>query len=193
MKQERGYPIAVITSKGERALKSGHPWVYGAEIKQLAGGAENGGLVDVVSAGGSYLGTGFYNDQSKIAIRVFSRNANDRFDEAFWLRRLEYAVAYRKTVMPGGDFKCCRLIHGEADQFPGLTIDRYDNLLVAQVLSLGMERIKPVIFNGLYRILTGQGERIDGLFERTRLKCRTSLALPTLTGWSRICITTTKH
>lgn len=183
MKQERGYPIAVITPKGERALKSGHPWVYGAEIKQLAGGAENGGLVDVVSTGGSYLGTGFYNDQSKITIRVFSRNANDRFDEAFWLRRLDYAVDYRKTVMPGDDFKCCRLIHGEADQFPGLTIDRYDNLLVAQVLSLGMERIKSMIFNGLYRILTERGERIDGLFERNDVALRDKEGLEQGKGW----------
>ncbi len=183
MKQERGYPIAVITPKGERALKSGHPWVYGAEIKQLTGGAENGGLVDVVSTGGSYLGTGFYNDQSKITIRVVSRNANDRFDEAFWLRRLDYAVDYRTTVMPGDDFKCCRLIHGEADQFPGLTIDRYDNLLVAQVLSLGMERIKPMIFNGLYRILTERGERIDGLFERNDVALRDKEGMEQGKGW----------
>ena len=183
MKQERGYPIAVITPKGERALKSGHPWVYGAEIKQVTGPVENGGLVDVVSTGGSYLGTGFYNDRSKITIRIVSRNANDRFDEAFWLRRLEYAVAYRRTVMPGGDFKCCRLIHGEADQFPGLTIDRYDNLLVAQVLSLGMERIKPVIFNGLYRILTGQGEHIDGLFERNDAALRDKEGMERGKGW----------
>jgi 23S rRNA (cytosine1962-C5)-methyltransferase len=183
MKQERGYPIAVITPKGERALKGGHPWVYGAEVKQLTGQPENGGLVDVVSTGGSYLGTGFYNDHSKITVRLLSRNANDRFDEAFWMRRLEYAVSYRRTVMPGADFQCCRLIHGEADQFPGLTVDRYGELLVAQVLSLGMERIKPLLFQGLYRILTGQGERITGLFERNDVALRDKEGLEQGKGW----------
>lgn len=183
MKQERGYPIAVITAKGERALKSGHPWVYGAEIVQLAGPVENGGLVDVVSAGGSYLGTGFYNDRSKITIRVLSRNANDRFDEAFWLRRLDYALAYRRTVMPGDDFKCCRLIHGEADQFPGLTVDRYGDLLAGQVLSLGMERIKPMLFQGLYRLLTEQGEQIRGIFERNDVALREKEGMEQGKGW----------
>ncbi|MCI8539211.1 MAG: class I SAM-dependent rRNA methyltransferase [Oscillospiraceae bacterium] len=182
MKQERGYPIVTVTPKGERALKNGHPWVYGAEITRQTG-AENGGLVDVVSSGGSYLGTGFYNQRSKIAVRILSRNANDRFDEAFWLRRLEYAVAYRRTVMGPDDFACCRLIHGEADQFPGLTVDRYGNLLSAQVLSLGMERVKSLLFNGLYRLLTEQGERIDGLFERNDAALREKEGLEQGKGW----------
>lgn len=182
MKQERGYPIVTVTPKGERALKSGHPWVYGAEITSQTG-VENGGLVDVLSSGGSYLGTGFYNQKSKIAVRVFSRNANDRFDEAFWLRRLEYAVAYRQTVMGPDDFACCRLIHGEADQFPGLTVDRYGSLLSAQVLCLGMERVKPLIFNGLYRLLTERGEQIDGLFERNDAALRDKEGLPQGKGW----------
>ncbi len=182
MKQERGYPIVTVTTKGERALKNGHPWVYGAEITSQTG-AENGGLVDVVSSGGSYLGTGFYNQRSKIAVRILSRNANDRFDEAFWLRRLEYAVAYRRTVMGPDDLACCRLIHGEADQFPGLTVDRYGNLLSAQVLSLGMERVKSLLFNGLYRLLTEQGERIDGLFERNDAALREKEGLEQGKGW----------
>ena len=183
MKQKRDYPIAVVTPKGEKALVGGHPWVYGEEIRSLVGAPENGGLVDVVSAGGSYLGTGFYNSHSKITVRILSRNANDRFDRAFWLRRLEYAVQYRRTVMPGDDFQCCRLIHGEADQLPGLTVDRYGELLVAQVLSLGMERIKPMLFEGLRRILNGQGERIAGLFERNDVGLREKEGLEQGKGW----------
>ena len=84
---------------------------------------QNGSLVDVF-AGNAYMGTGFYNANSKILVRLLSRNANDRFDAAFWHRRADYAIAYRETVMPGPDFRCCRLVHGEADQLPGLTVDR---------------------------------------------------------------------
>ena len=117
MKQQRSYPAVQVTAKGERAIKNGHPWVYGAELTGQTGTPENGGLVDVF-AGSAYMGTGFYNERSKITVRLLSRNANDRFDAAFWRRRVAYAIAYRKTVMPGADFQCCRLIHGEADQMP---------------------------------------------------------------------------
>ena len=109
----RNYPKFYITKKGERAARGGHPWVYGEDD-----------LVDVVTDKGKYLGTGFVNDNSKIRVRILSTNTNDRFEEAFWERRLQYALDYRKTVMPGDDFKCCRLIFGEADQFPGWTVDR---------------------------------------------------------------------
>lgn len=183
MKQKRGYPIAVITPKGEKSLVGGHPWVYDAEIKSLTELPENGALVDVVSSGGSWLGTGFYNAHSKITIRILSRNANDRFDRAFWMRRLEYAIAYRRTVMPGENFRCCRLVHGEADQLPGLTVDRYGELLVAQVLSLGMERIKPMLFEGLYQLLTERGECITGLFERNDVALREKEGLTQTKGW----------
>ena len=130
--------------------------MYGEEIRSLVGAPENGGLVDVIPPG-ELPRHRFLQQSFKITVRILSRNANDRFDRAFWLRRLEYAVQYRRTVMPGDDFQCCRLIHGEADQLPGLTVDRYGELLVAQVLSLGMERIKPMLFEGLRRILNGQG------------------------------------
>ena len=165
MKQERSYPKVYVTNKAERAVKGGHPWVYGEEIRRMEGTPENGGLVDVL-AGSAYLGTGFYNDASKITVRLISRSANDRFDAAFWRRRVEYALRYRRTVMPGSDFKCCRLIHGEADQMPGLTVDRYDTILSVQVLSLGMERVKDVVFAALLDVLREMGEDIRGIYER---------------------------
>ncbi len=149
----RSYPKATITQKAERALRGGHPWVYGEEILSLSEQPENGALVDVFSQKDRYLGTGFYNSHSKITVRLLSRNANDRFDEAFFERRLQYAIAYRKTVMPGDDFRCCRLIFGEADGMPGLTVDRFEDVLVIQTLSLGMEVRKQMIFALLLQIL----------------------------------------
>ena len=183
MKQKRVYPIVTITPKAERSLRNGHPWVYGEEIRTRQGEPLNGELVDVCSQNGTYLGTGFYNDNSKITVRLLSRNANDRFDAAFWLRRVEYAVAYRRTVMPGPDFQCCRLIHGEADQFPGLTVERYNDLLVTETLSLGMERVKPLIFDALYQVLTAQGETISGIYERNESAIRRLEGMDTGKGW----------
>ena len=162
----RNYPKLTVTEKAEKLLRGGHVWVYGDEITAAEGTPEDGALTDVFSGKGKYLGTGFYNSHSKIRVRIISKNTNDTFDEKFWERRLTYAVAYRKTVMGDTDFRCCRLIFGEADQFPGLTVDRFDNILVAEVLSLGIEKIKGMLFPALVRILREMGEEIDGIYER---------------------------
>lgn len=172
MKQNRGYPIVSVTRKAENSILIGHPWVYNTEIVKTQGHYENGDLVDVISLKGSYLGTGFINDHSKIRIRIISRNANDTFDEAFFERRLRHAWDYRKTVMGKDDTSCCRIIFGEADLFPGLTVDRFSNILVAQTLSLGIEKIKPVLFSLLCKILKEDGQVIDGVYERNDVGIR---------------------
>ena len=87
MKAERPYPQVRVTRKGERALAAGHPWVYAAEVTEADESIRDGGLADIVSGKGAYLGTGFYNSHSLIRCRLLSRNANDRFDDAFWQRR----------------------------------------------------------------------------------------------------------
>lgn len=171
MKQERSFARFTVTKKGERAIVSGHPWVYDGEIQSVDGAFENGGLVDVVSEKGRYLGTGLISETSKIRIRLISRNANDRFDAAFWERRIRYAWEYRKTVM-GPDIACCRIIFGEADTFPGLTVDRFGDLLVTQTLSLGMERLKPLLFPLIYQVLTQDGQQIRGIYERNDVAIR---------------------
>ena len=99
----RPYAKLTITKKGERAARSGHPWVYGEEVIHVEGTYQTGDIVDVYSDKDRYLGTGFANDISKIRVRIVSRNANDRFDEAFWQRRVKYALDYRKTVMGDKD------------------------------------------------------------------------------------------
>ena len=179
----RAYTKFYITPKGERAVRSGHPWVYAEEITNIEGEYRNGDLVDVVTNKGKYLGTGFVNDHSKIRVRLISTNTNDKFDADFWERRLRYAIDYRRTVMPGADFKCCRLIFGEADHFPGLTVDRFNDILVAQTLSLGIEVRKELIFNLLYKILREQGEEIRGLYERNDVKIRLLEGMEENKGW----------
>lgn len=170
MKQAREYPQVKVSKKAEHAIIKGHPWVYFNEITE-AQPFENGELVDVVSQKGSYLGTGFANENSKIRVRLISRNANDKFDEAFFERRLRHAIDYRKTVM-GDDFSNCRLIFGEADSFPGLTIDRFGDILVAQVLSLGIEKRKKMLFELLAKIFAQDNQPIRGIYERNDVAIR---------------------
>ncbi len=161
----------MVTEKAEDGIRSGHPWIYNTEILPLEKEISNGSLIDVYSKKARYLGTGFYNKNSKITLRLISGNANDRFDEAFFERRLRYAIDYRRTVM-GDDFDCCRLIFSEADQFPGLTVDRFGKVLVAQTLSLGIELIKPMILNLMVKILREQGEEIEAVYERNDVPIR---------------------
>ena len=183
MKIQRDYPTLTVTKNGEAALKGGHPWVYDAEI--VSGESDdiaNGSLVDVVSGRGSYLGTGFYSRQSKIRVRVLSGNANDRFDGAFFERRVRYAVDYRRTVM-GDDFDCCRLIFGESDGLPGLTVDKFGDVLVTQVLSFGMDAVKGTVFAALRKVLGEYGVPVRGIFERNDVAIRRLEGLDEYKGW----------
>ena len=183
MKAARPYPKIIITPKGEAALTGGHPWVYEGEVTAVEGAAEDGGLVDVVSRRGSWLGCGFYNSRSKIRVRLVSRNANDDFSDAFWERRIRYAWEYRKTVMGETDSRCCRVIFGEADLFPGLTVDRFESVLVTQTLSLGMERIKSRLFPLLTKVLREDGQDIRGIYERNDVAIRELEGMAQGKGW----------
>ena len=167
----REYPYIKISKKAESSVLQGHPWVYDGELKEITGTPENGELVDVLGSSGQYLGTGLYNDNSKIKIRIISRNANDKFDTAFFERRIRYAWDYRKTVM-GNDTNCCRVIFGEADTFPGLTVDKFNDILVTQTLSLGIEKRKDIIFPLLVKILSEDGMKIRGIYERNDVSIR---------------------
>lgn len=182
MKAARDYPKLTVTAKGTRWVEGGHPWVYDSDVSCEPEECENGALVDVVSEKGKYLGTGFLSRESRLRVRIVSRNANDRFDEAFWRRRVRYALDYRAAVMDG-QTGCCRLIFGEADGFPGLTVDRFENLLVAQTLSLGIERIKAMLFPLIAEELTRDGAVIDGLYERNDVALREKEGLSQGKGW----------
>ena len=183
MKAARPYPKIIITPKGEAALTGGHPWVYEGEVTAVDDAVEDGGLVDVVSRRGSWLGCGFYNSRSKIRVRLVSRNANDDFSDAFWERRIRYAWEYRKTVMGETDSRCCRVIFGEADLLPGLTVDRFESVLVTQTLSLGMERIKSRLFPLLVKVLREDGQDIRGIYERNDVAIRELEGMAQGKGW----------
>ena len=183
MKGQRIYPRYTVTPKAEAALLRGHPWVYGEEILSAEGTAENGGLVDIVGKRGQYLGTGLLSETSKIRIRLLSRNANDRFDAAFWRRKLQWAWEYRKAVMAPADLDACRVIFGEADAVPGLTVDKFHDLLSVQVLSYGLERLKGLLLPALVEILRQDGQEIRGVYQRNDAALREKEGLELCKGW----------
>lgn len=182
MKNERSFPRATVTKKAETALKGGHPWVYDAEIIKIEGEYQNGALVDAVSEKGTYLGTGILSEKSKIRLRILSNNANESFNEDFFYRRIKYAIDYRRTVM-GDDFACCRLIFGEADGLPGLTVDKYNDILVCEVLSFGIEQRKDMLYSLICRVLKEGGDEVSGIFERNEAQIRALEGLAAQKGW----------
>jgi 23S rRNA (cytosine1962-C5)-methyltransferase len=186
MKTERKYAKVIVSEKGKRHADTGHPWVFDNDIVEYIGEYENGDIVDVLGPKDKYLGSGFINNNSKIRVRIISKNSNDTFDEAFFERRLRYAFDYRKNVMGEQDYKCCRLIFGEADQFPGLTVDRFNDIIVTQTLSLGIEKIKPMLFNLIYKILNEDGQDIIGIYERNDVAIRNLEGMEENKGYFKI-------
>ena len=180
-------PKIYITEKGERHARSGHPWVFEGEVVRTEDNPADGGLVTVFTEprnGGKakFIGSGYYNSHSKIRVRLISTNANDRFDDEFYRRRIRYALDYRKTVM-GDDFRASRLIFGEADQFPGLTVDLFEDVLVVQTLSLGTEKVKDLLLTTLCEMLPEYGVSVRAVYERNDVNIRTLEGMETFTGY----------
>ena len=178
--KNRLFKKVTITPKAEKSILLGHPWVYGVEIVKKDD-IHNGELVDVVSTKDKYLGTGFYNDHSKITVRLLSRNTNDLFDYDFFKRRVNYAYQLRKQVMK--DLDSFRVIYGEADGFPGLTVDKFHDVLVAQVLSLGIDSRKDMIFKALLEVFQEDSISIRGIYERNDVEVRALEGLEEYKGW----------
>ena len=162
---EREFAKLTITEKGARALRNGHPWVFAGEVLTQGDPCPDGEIVDVYTEKGRWQGAGFYNSRSLIRVRILSRNTNDRMDEAFFARRIRYALDYRRQVM-GSDFAACRLIFGEADGFPGWTVDRFGDVLVSEVLSLGIQRRRDTLYSLLRRTLEELGVSVSVIYER---------------------------
>ena len=165
-----GYPI-VNLKKGEgRTLQAGGMWVYDNEIDSILGDIDNGGLVIVRAYNGYPLGKGFINMNSKIRIRILTRDVDTEINDEFLEMRIRNAWDYRKSVT---DISSCRIIFGEADFLPGLVIDKFSDVLVVQSLALGIDRYKIKIIDILKRILEEDGIHIKGVHERSDAKVRT--------------------
>ncbi len=170
-----------ILKKGEgRLLKRGGLWIFDNEIDRLDGEFLNGDLISVEDFDGYPMGVGVINLNSKIRIRMLSRNSEEVIDDAFWEKRVRDAVEYRlKTV----DTSCCRLIFGEADYLPGFVVDKYSDILVIQSLSLGTDRYKENVLQALKKILAEHNMPVRGIYERSDAKERTKEGMEFRTGF----------
>ena len=160
----------VVLKKGEgRSLKAGGLWIYDNEIASVIGTGENGCLVRVNDFDGYPMGVGFINDNSKIRVRMLTRRKDTEVNEDFLRMRVRAAWEYRKKVV---DTSSCRLIFGEADWLPGLTVDKYEDILVVESLALGMDRLKKTVLDLLCDELAKDGIQVRGIYERSDAKVR---------------------
>lgn len=164
------YNTIVTLKKGEgRTLKAGGAWIYDNEIQSITGSFTDGDLVTVHDFDGFFLGYGFLNTRSKIAVRIMTRRKDAVIDDAFLEARVQAAWDYRKQVI---DTASCRLIFGEADFLPGIVIDKFSDVLVVESLALGIDRLKPQILEAVRRVLSKDGILIRGVYERSDAKVR---------------------
>ena len=175
-----GGAVARIKKGGARAFKAGGLWIYDNEIARVDGSFEDGDILAVEDFDGYFLGWGFINRASTISIRMLSRKKEQAITPAFLEERVRAAWEYRKKVI---DTSSCRVIFGEADFLPGLTVDKYEDVLVVESLALGIDRLKPMILNILTRILSEDGIQVRGIYERSDAKVREKEGLPRTKGF----------
>ncbi len=161
---------AVTLKKGEgRTVKKGGMWIYDNEIASVTGDFENGDIVTVYDFDGYPMGRGFLNQNSKITVRLMTRNASQEIDREFIHMRVKNAWEYRKKTTDTGS---CRLIFGEADFLPGMVIDKFSDVLVVESLALGIDRLKGMILEELKAVLAADGISIRGIYERSDARVR---------------------
>ncbi|MCR5100839.1 MAG: class I SAM-dependent rRNA methyltransferase [Butyrivibrio sp.] len=171
----------IILKKGEgRTIKAGGLWVFDNEIAQIEGQFENGDIVSVHDFDGYFMGYGFINTKSKIQVRLLSRKKDNKVTVDLLRKRVQNAWNYRKEVI---DTSSCRLIFGEADFLPGITIDKFADVLVVESLALGIDKLKEIIIDLCKEVLAGDGIKIRGVYERSDAKVREQEGLPRTKGF----------
>ena len=142
------YPTASLKPHREESLQGGHLWIFSGALQQPPLWIEPGGLVDVKSSTGQFVARGYYNPRTDIAIRLLTRNIEQTIDEDFLRRRIRSAVDLRK-VFDSDKTNTYRLINSEGDGLPGLIVDRFAEILVAQIHTAGMERMRAQLIDAL--------------------------------------------
>lgn len=162
----------------EKSLLRKHPWVFSKAIKQIKGKPILGDTVDIYDSKGNWLACGAYSPESQIRVRVWSFNQDERIDRNFFLDKLKSAQARRDFYIEQGQLTGYRLIAGESDGLPGITIDKYDNLIVCQLLSAGAEIYRHVLVDCLQELYPD-----TAIYERSDVDVRKKEGLSPVTGW----------
>ena len=161
----------------EKAALNRHPWIFGGAIDRIEGQVEDGDIVTVRDAQGGFVGRGYLNRRSQIAVRLLTWDESELIDSPFWARRIVAAVGHRRSLAAYPATTAYRLIHAEADLLPGLTVDRYNDYLVVQCLTLGIARRQQEILAALL-----QATSPAGIYERSDVDVREREGLPPATG-----------
>ncbi|WP_114378786.1 class I SAM-dependent rRNA methyltransferase [Paenibacillus prosopidis] len=148
----------------KKRLEQGHPWIYASEIERLEGEAQPGDLVDVVNHQGRYLATGYWNPKSQITVRVIAYEPIEAMGAEFFRTRLRQCQEHRLRFVADSD---CRLVYGEADFLPGLVVDRFNDVLVLQLLTLGMDVNREALLEALVDVFQPRG-----IYERSDVSVR---------------------
>jgi len=164
-----------LKKKISRRVENGHPWIFGNEVDKVEGDTAGGSIVDVFTFDKKFMGRGYINLQSQIAVRLLSRDRSEVIDDNFFYNRLLAAWEYRQRI---GYTENCRLVFGEADYLPALIIDKFNDYFVIQTLALGMDRWKPAIVSALERIFQPKG-----IYERNDVPVRELEGLPQQKGF----------
>ena len=173
--------IKVTLKRNEgRTVSSGGLWIFDNEIDKISGDYRNGDIVEVVSYKDDFIGYGYINDNSKIMIRLLSRNRKDVIDDTFFKRRFIDAWNYRKDVV---ETDCCRIVFSDSDRLPGLVVDKFNDILVFEFDSLGMDVRKKMLVDTLLEVLKEDGVLIKGVYERSDAKVRTLEGLERIKGF----------
>lgn len=151
----------------DKAVRQLHPWVFSGAVDSVKGKPLNGDLVTVVDTNGDFLAYGFYNDQSRVAVRLLEWDPQREINEEWWRARVRNAVKAREHLLDSEETNTCRLIFSEADYLPGLIVDKFADYLSVQILTSGMERIKSIFLDELSQIL-----RPKGIFDRSDASAR---------------------
>lgn len=169
---------SVVLRKGkEKAVRQLHPWIFSGAIEKIKGNPENGEIVEVVDAKGDFMASGFYNAQSRVAVRVLAWDAEQPIDEFWWRKRIQQAVNARRDLLDSTETNVCRLIFSEADFLPGLIVDRYADFLSVQILTSGMEKVKAIWLDELQKLLNPKG-----IFDRSDANARAHEGLDASSG-----------
>jgi 23S rRNA (cytosine1962-C5)-methyltransferase len=172
---------SVYIRKGAgKTVLAGGAWLYDNEIERIDGAYHNGDIVKVKDCKDRVIGLGFINDHSKIRVRILTRNKKEVIDAAFFRKKLKMCWEYRKKVV---DTACCRVVFGEADFLPGITIDKFADVLVVQSLALGIDQYKELIVEQLKQILLEDGIAIRGVYERSDAAVRIQEGMEQVKGF----------
>jgi len=159
------YSACILKKEKELRIKNGHPWVFRGDIAEYRGEIEPSDIVQVCDSNGEFLAWGYINPLSKITVRILSRRQDEVIDKNFFYKRLKTALELRKQL--ASNDTSYRLFFAESDGIPGLIIDRYNDYLVIQTLTLGVETRKQSIISGLIDLLAPKG-----IFEKSNVKSR---------------------